>query len=86
MWDNGRIFVASAGLLPDCLFVFPLHRMSAISDAAQSAQTERGEGRAAKHSGGTVTIHYELMLDAMLEFLCGNQIHKKRTSMSEREL
>lgn len=42
------------------------------------SQLRLKEGRAAKHSGGTVTIHYELMLDAMLEFLCGNQIHKKK--------
>lgn len=52
MWDNGRIFVASAGLLPDCLFVLPLDRMSAVSDAALSAQTERGEGRGCEAFGG----------------------------------
>lgn len=38
----------------------------------------RGRGGAARHSGGTVTIHYNLMLDAILEFLCGNQICKKK--------
>lgn len=68
MWANGRIFVASAGLLLDCLFVFPLYRMSPISDAAQSALTVRGEER--KRSGGTVTTYYKLMREAMLEFLC----------------
>lgn len=42
--------------------------MSAISDAAQSASTGRGqEGR---HRGGTVAMHYELMRDSTLEFLC----------------
>lgn len=44
---NGGIFVASAGLLPDRLFVFPLYwrreaGISAISDAAQSALTKGG--------------------------------------------
>lgn len=68
MWDNGRIFVASAGFLLDCLFVFPLYRMSPISDAAQSTLTVRGEER--KRSGGTVTTHYKLMRESIVEFLC----------------
>lgn len=48
---DGGIFVASAGLLPVGLFVFPSdgthreQRLSAISDAAQSARTKT-EGRA----------------------------------------
>lgn len=42
------------------------------------------EGRVgvARHSGGTVTIHYNLMLDAILEFLCGNQICKKKNGQA----
>lgn len=41
----------------------------AISDAAQSALTGRVDG-GGRHLGGTVAMHYELMRDSTLEFLC----------------
>lgn len=43
------------------------------------SQLRPKEGRGGKHSWGTVTIHYKLMLDAMLEFLCDVKFTKKKT-------
>lgn len=73
MWDDGGIFVASAGLLPDCLFVFSLYRWGRTERQEcqpylmllSQLRLKRGEER--KHSGGTVTSHFKLMRDATLE-------------------
>lgn len=85
MWDDGGIFVASTGLLPDYLFVClppPFYRMSAISDAARSAQTKSGEGW--KYSGEMLTIHFKHMQDAVLESMCKIK-YTRRPDMSQGE-
>lgn len=84
MRDNGRIFVASAGLLPGCLFVLPLCRMSAISDAAQSALTGRrgGEGPFGGNCHESLQAHVQ---DAKLEALCEIKFKIKRPDMSKLE-
>lgn len=58
--------------------------MSAISDAAHSASTKKGGG-GRDHSGGTVTNHFKLMQDAMLELLCKIKFLKKRPDSSWHE-
>lgn len=84
MRDNGRIFVASAGLLPGCLFVLPLCRMSAISDAAQSAPTGRrgGEGPFGGNCHESLQAHVQ---DAKLEVLCEIKFTIKRPDVSKLE-
>lgn len=53
--------------------------MSAISDAAHSASTKKGEAEEGRdHSGGTVTNHLKLMQDAMLELLWKIKFPKKK--------
>lgn len=83
MWDDGRIFVASAGLLPDCLFVFPLCRWG---------RTERQEcqpylmllsqrrpkgGRRGSIRGELSRFVSNIMRDALLEFQCKIKFTKK---------